>query len=194
VDSTYWRMLRLDQQIGTYFLAAFHEGIDADRIIYDVAKKPTLRPKAVPVLDADGLKVVYDETTGDRALNKNGSPRQSCGDGMKMLTEPETVEAFGDRVAAQLEENHEAHFRRMEIPRTVDDMMEIQHDIWQTGRAIADAMRLDRWPRNTASCRKWNTMCPYFEACCQGFGPRSCDELPAGYAVADSAHPELEGA
>lgn len=46
-DSDYWKRLRIDQQISAYFLAARAKGHDVQTVLYDVIRKPSIRPKLV---------------------------------------------------------------------------------------------------------------------------------------------------
>lgn len=46
-DSDYWKRLRLDQQISGYYHAARRLGYDVQTVIYDVIRKPSIRPKLV---------------------------------------------------------------------------------------------------------------------------------------------------
>lgn len=112
-DSPYWLRLRIDPQISTYMLAARAIGYDVETCIYNVIRKPTIRPRQIPTLDADGKKIVrddqgrrvykdanktprldddgkkivIDDATGERAIGKGGKPRQTAGDGFTLLTD-----------------------------------------------------------------------------------------------------------
>ena len=44
-ESDYWRRLRCDPQISQYVLAARFLGYDVSTVIYDVTRKPTIRPR-----------------------------------------------------------------------------------------------------------------------------------------------------
>lgn len=46
-DSNYWRRLRIDSQISLYVMAARSLGFDVETVIYDVTRKPAIRPKLV---------------------------------------------------------------------------------------------------------------------------------------------------
>ncbi len=45
--SPYWRRLEIDAQVSTYLLAAWQQGIDLAGTMYDVIRKPAIRPKQV---------------------------------------------------------------------------------------------------------------------------------------------------
>lgn len=90
-DSNLWRRLQIDSQITTYVAAARRLGFPVDCVLYDVARKPTIRPGDVPELDENGLKIVLD-AEGHRVENESRW-RQTAGAGftlkMKPLPEPE---------------------------------------------------------------------------------------------------------
>ncbi len=67
VDSDYWKRLRIDQQISLYTVAARSQGHDIESILFDVIRKPSIRPSQIPLLDDDGLKVVLDGDGGEVA-------------------------------------------------------------------------------------------------------------------------------
>src|SRR6185436_14997815 len=75
-DSQLWKRLRVDHQISLYILAARKLGHDVGSVFYDVTRKPTIKPTAVPVLDGNGVKIVLDRDNM-RVFNKNGAPRQT---------------------------------------------------------------------------------------------------------------------
>ena len=61
----YWTRLRIDQQATGYFLATILQGHGIDTILWDVVRKPELRPSLVDVLDdgrdVNGIPIVVNE-------------------------------------------------------------------------------------------------------------------------------------
>jgi hypothetical protein len=76
-ESDYWRRLVLDGQITLYTYAARQLGHDVSGVMYDLIRKPTIRPGKIPILDDDGLKQVIDEY-GNRIRNKSIKPKKTC--------------------------------------------------------------------------------------------------------------------
>ena len=190
-SAPYWRRLTIDSQVSIYMRAARELGYDVQGVEYDVLRKPTIRPSSVPILDADGLKVVVDDTTGERARNKNGSWRQSGGQGFTTHQRRETPREFGERFTETITEAPARFFARRDIPRTNRDLEEADYDAWTTGRIISDCQRLNRWPRNTGACVVFG-QCEYFDLCTIGFDPSTYDGFLVGdYMVTDNKHPEL---
>lgn len=69
-DSDYWPRLRLDQQISLYMLAARALGYDVQTVLYDVIRKPGIRPKLVK-----GVRETSEEF-GDRLTEDIGTRPQ----------------------------------------------------------------------------------------------------------------------
>lgn len=194
-DSDYWIRLKGNLQVHQYVLAARDLGWNVETVIYDVVHKPAMRPKQIPILDTDGLKIVNDEQ-GNRVYNKDGkSPRQSAGEGMTMVTRTETADEFGDRLVADVLERPEFYFARKEIPVLEDDLDEFQAQRLVQSRQIlncrhqakAQAKPHQGWPRhvNTAICR----MCEFAGFCLHGITP-DLNALPDGYKLGE-LHSEL---
>lgn len=185
--SDYRNVLAINQQVSKYTLAAQALGHDVQTTIYDVVRKPTIRPTMVPALDADGLKVVLDET-GARATNKNGSPRQTAGEGLTLQARPMTPDEWREKLAADIASRPEYYFDRFEVPRLQQDLDEYSHELWWIADAIRNCRRTGHWFRNTSSCRKFNRLCPYYVLCA---GLVDTAGVPAGFRQAGCAHEEL---
>ncbi len=190
-DSDYWRRLRIDSQISDYLDMARANGFEVDTVIYDAIRKPSIRPKIVPILDGDGLKQVLD-ADGHRVFLANGKPRQAADKaaGHYLLTEMETPAQFGQRLREDIAARPEFYFARREIARTEDDLLEARWDTYQTTKLIHECHQADRWPKNTRACLTYGR-CAYFNLCTSGFDPRSDDTLPEGYMVVADPHQEL---
>lgn len=173
-DSDYWNRLRGNVQLYQYVLAARELGWDVDTIIYDVAHKPAMRPKNIPIVDADGLKVVTVDATGERATNKDGKPRQTAGEGLTMATRTETADEYGDRLLADVLVRPEFYFARREVAILEDDIAEFKAQRLVLSRQILNCRvqatkqkyAEQGWPRNIgeATCRG----CEYASFCLQG--------------------------
>ena len=179
--AVYWRRLKMNVQVAMYQMAS-----EADTVIYDVIKKPTIRPKQVPLLDADGNKIVLDDETGERVENKNGTWKQSATKGCSLSTRLETPEEFGMRCYEQLTGDPDKFFARIECPRVEGDLLAAIEDLRHVERLVS----LDIYPRNTNACATYGK-CEYFELCNSNMKP--ADGVPAGFVQLQSAHPELDG-
>ncbi len=198
LDGDYWRRLQLDAQISLYVWAARKQGWECHGVLYDVVRKPTIRPSAVPILDADGLKIVLDEA-GNRVYNKPkkkadtiGPPRQT-GDtalGYTLQTRPMSPEEWGDKLLGDIKERPEWYYARVEIARLDSDLDEMRDEVWDIQKTLRDTQAKGRWYKTVS--RDTCPFCPFFGLCTSRFDP-STGEIPEGFIKVDSVHPELEG-
>jgi hypothetical protein len=188
-DSDYWPRLRYDGQISLYVLAARALGYDVAMVLYDVTRKPTIKPRQIPELDDDGCKIVLDAES-NRVLNANGKPRQTASskDGYVLQVRAEAPAEYGDRLLADIGERPDYYFQRREIPRLEDDLAEYRAELWQQADLIRESRRRSRWFRNVS--RMTCDYCDFKELCLGGV--RVCAESPpSGYEFIDNVHPEL---
>ena len=190
-DSDYWRRLQLDPQITIYVHAARKLGFDVSTVLYDVIRKPTIKPEAVPILDGDGLKIVLD-ASGERVLTQRGKPRQtaSTADGYVLQTRPMTGPEWSYKLLEDIGERPEFYYARQEIARLDSDVDECLEELWDVQKVIRDAQLRNRWYRTVGrdSC-PW---CPFFGLCTSRYNPADDAGIPEGFTKLDCVHPELE--
>ena len=153
-DSDYWLRLRADKQLAQYVLAARRMGWDIQIAIYDVTRKPSIRPK-----------------------------------------QSETIEQYGQRLAADAKERPEFYFARREVPILDQDLAEFEAERRQLAKLITHlrgeekcvARREFAWPRNlgTMTCQG----CEFSSFCLQNLSVDPA-KPPAGFTV-QTANPEL---
>lgn len=190
-DSDYWKRLRIDGQISDYIRLARMNGFDVSTVIYDVIRKPTIRPNKVPLRDDDGLKIVLDQD-GERVCGRGGKWRQSASskDGYVLQSRLETAEEFGARLREDITQRPEYYYQRREIPRISKDLEEASYDLHMSASIIQGCHQHRCWPRNTRQCLMYGR-CEYFDLCTSGFEPDE-DDVPEGYEIVDSVHRELD--
>lgn len=189
-DSQLWRRMRIDHQVSLYVLAARRLGFEVDAVLYDVARKPTIKPTMVPILDDLGAKVVINSLTGNRVKTERGQWRQT-GDkdkGYVLQERQMTPEEFGEKLSEDISKRPEFYFQRIEVARMDQDLREYEYDLWEIQKTLREAQLSDRWFRtvNKNTC----DYCPVFDLCCNaGFDPDG--PLPEGYIRVANVHPEL---
>ena len=214
-DSDLRRRLRIDQQISFYVYAARQLKFDVATVLYDVARKPSIKPSPVPLRDDENLKIVFDES-GNRVRNASKKPKKTCencggfgetesglqcpctlgpwrqtGDkdkGYVLQTRSMTIEEWGDKLTNDIGERPDWYFGRIEIPRLDDEIEEACHELWQVQKTIRESQKTGRWYRtvNRNSC----PFCAYFELCTCKFDPAS-GAVPEGFEFVENKHPEL---
>ena len=190
-DSDYWRRLALDSQISVYTWAARSLGYNVSGVLYDVIRKPTIRPELVPRLDEHGLKIVLD-AHGDRVMKKDNTPRQT-GDlaaGYVLQTRPQTSEEWSQKLLADIGERPDHYYQRIEIARLDQDIEEMQHEMWSIQKTIREAQLNQRWFKTVS--RDTCSYCPFFGLCTSSYQHIPGGIAPEGFVHLANLHPELE--
>lgn len=194
-DSDTWPRLQIDQQISMYVTAARRLGFQVDAVLYDVIRKPTIKPTKVPILDKLGCKIVLDKN-GQRVINRTASGKDNgyrqTGDkakGYVLQERPMTAEEWGNKLSDDIAQRPDFYFIRREVPRLDQDLREFEAELWDVAKAMRAAQR-DNLHYRTVS-KDTCTWCSYFGLCTSGWKPG--DSLPEGFAIVSEVHPELQG-
>jgi hypothetical protein len=169
----YWLRLGLDMQLSIYLLAARELGYDVGTILYDVTRRPALRP----------LKAT---STDVRKYTKEGKLYANQRD------VDETPEEYATRVTASLAADLVKNFARIEIARTDSDLEECRWELWGEQLALRECQRSERWWRNPDSCvSATGQLCDYLPICQNA---NLATITPTGFVRVANVHPELPGA
>jgi len=168
--SDYWRRLRIDSQISQYMNAARRLGHEVETVLYDVIKKPGMRPYRATPMESRKYKA-------DGTLYAN------------QREHPETPDEWRARLAEDIAQRPDHYYQRVEIPRLDSDLKEFEAEMWQTAEMLREAKNKNRWPRNTGACIGFGR-CPYLDICATGIDISS---LPLGMKRLDNVNPELSG-
>lgn len=172
-DSAYWKALRNDPQISRYILAAKYLGHDVTKVVYDVIKKPQIKPRRV-----EKAEMALANSTGAYYGLKLAGP---CPD-------RETPAMYGARLRADIAARPDFYLARVEIARTDGDLEEFQYDLWQTQQDIRQSMHTGRFYRNPAACLEpFN--CEYLDVCGELYAHP--DVIPSGFRRVKRLHEEL---
>lgn len=188
-DASLWRRLRMDQQISGYISAARDLGYAVDTVLYDIVRKPSISPTPMPIVDADGIKIVLD-ANGERVRNANKTWRQT-GDkekGFELQTRPMSSTEWGQKLTDDICSRPDYYFARVEIPRLDQDIAEYQQELWEIQLTMREAQRMGRHYRTVH--RNTCGFCEYFDTCSTN---QRIDRTspPVGFQFVDDIHPEL---
>jgi hypothetical protein len=186
-DSILWRRMQIDHQISMYMIAARRLGYPVDCVLYNVTRKPTIKPTAIPLLDELGVKIVLDGA-GNRVKTKTGYYR-TTGDtaqGYVLQTRPMTVEEWGDKLSDDIYQRPDFYYARKEIARLDQDLKEYEYELWSIQQTIREAQKTNRWFKTAGKCCDW---CSYFSVCTSNW--QDGDSLPEGFIRVANKHPEL---
>lgn len=169
VGSIYWAKVKaLDTQVSLYIAGAKATGYDVEDCIYDVVRKPGIKP----------LKATPEES---RKYTKAGflyaNQRET----------DETPEEFRMRVRADIAERPERYYARETIVRLASEEREFAFDIWQAAKMLHEAERSGFAPKNPDACSSFGA-CEYLSVCSN---QASIDDDHM-FRTASTAHEELE--
>ncbi|MBA3841072.1 MAG: PD-(D/E)XK nuclease family protein [Actinobacteria bacterium] len=192
LGSNYWRRLTLDPQISTYYAGAKALGHEVTSCLYDVIRKPGLRPAQVPLVDADGVKIVLS-LAGERVRTKDDKKWRETGDtaqGYVLQTRPEMPGEYEERLTEEVAAHPDRYYQRGEVVRLEHEEKEAQFDAWQLARSIRESELSGAHPRNPDACLRYGRVCSYFDVCCS---TASLDDASRFQRV-DNVHQELSAA
>lgn len=177
LGSFYWKRLRIDAQVSTYFVGAKTLGVDTRECLYDVIRKPDMRPYQATPAEA---RRYTKPTKNDPVPRLYANQREA----------DETPEEFRKRLRVHIAENPERYYARQTVVRLDRDAEDAAYDLWSTAKAIRDSQLADRWPRNPGACIRYGRECEYFKLCS---GEASIDDVSL-YRRAERQHEELSAA
>lgn len=170
--SSFWARLRMGGQSAGYIRGAESLGHAIEGVLYDVARKPDLRPyKATPVEERKYTKATKTEPSRLYANQREAD---------------ETVDEYRDRVRAAIAADPDRYYQRGLVVRLEAQLAEADGERWQLAQTLREAHRLGLAPRNTDACQRYGKTCAYFPLCA---GEASADDPK--FTRLGWVHPEL---
>jgi len=117
----------------------YHLAFGANVLFYDVARRPTLKCCG------------KDEAA---AKERHETP-----------TEQQIVDAYQDRLEADIADDPEKFFQWRPIHKTDDDLTVAMRDLYQQARMLRESWKQSWWPRNSNACRGMFGVCPFLQVC-----------------------------
>ena len=192
--SAYWRQLVVDSQVSMYALACWQQEEKIDGSIWDVIRKPTIRPaniaKAIKKepdrvgtmgeLDECGTYYGFDVTEDEYRWAQNAGR--------------ENDSLYEKRLTRDCLDRPSHYYQRRTIPRLDDDMLQWAEELWIIAKDIRDTqLRADKlekretaWFRNSGACMNYGTPCEYL-GLCSGYEQSDSSQ----WTVRDKPHHEL---
>jgi hypothetical protein len=164
----YWQKLAMDHQLSLYVLGAESLGLPVDDCVYDVIRKPMLRPKLATPIE-------------DRKTKKDGTLYAN------VREHDETPAEFQERLQEEIAADPARYFQRRAVPRMNSQIEDFMFDAWETARNIREQEIAGRAPRNPEACWRYGK-CPYWDHCANGLDLVSSPD----FVRLDWKHPELE--
>lgn len=157
-NAPYWRRLAIDAQISGYVLSQWQQGNKLDGTLYDVIRKPKIRPRALTKAEVAGVV----GTGGYFGTHLSESCIASIIGGS---IKTENAELFQARVAFEMTNDPSYYFQRRTIPRMDADIAEFAQELWDVSDEIRLARANNRHYRNPGACMNYNTACAYLPIC-----------------------------
>jgi len=171
--SDFWKQLFLSTQATHYQLACHQAGVKLAGCVWDVIRKPSIRPKKLDKkAQADITSGIYCGIVLDR----------ECGH-----LESEDGYLYGLRVLSECRENPDRYFQRRSVPRNERELIEYARDLWGTATLIRRSLNDDAFYRTgaTHACMSFGARCEYLDLC-SGFS-----RVDSGQYVSRVPHQEL---
>ena len=117
-DSDLSRRLRIDHQISLYVYAARQLGFKVDTVLYDVTRKPIIKPTVIPLVDELGVNIILDGA-GERVKTQKGTWRTTADKekGFVLQSRNMTASEWGEKLTDDICSRPEFYFARVEVPR-----------------------------------------------------------------------------
>lgn len=155
-SSHYWRQLAVDSQSPMYELLLLAQGHRLDAVVWDVTRKPGIKPKKITKADLAHIREFgdycgFDVTTETLAyLEENHD---------------ENEELFGYRVSQLVLDEPHKYFARRQNPRTDDQLVEFAEEVWHLAGEIEEAKHSTLHPRNPKACFNYGQSCQFLPLC-----------------------------
>jgi hypothetical protein len=155
-DSDIWNYYRSGPQTSIYTLLLATQSTDAAGIIYDVARKPALRPSKLSKKDVGSLfrTLVYCGVKFDVDAIRNHIETEGT----------ETPPMFGARVYQTIVEEPDKYFARQTFPLIASDVDKIVDELTAIGYAVDGMKERNAFYRNYHACKSRGN-CPFIPIC-----------------------------
>ena len=153
----YWRQLVVEGQVSHYMLLVWQHGTKADSAVWDVMRKPLIKPKKLKPADAKAATSLREYC--NRPVSQE-SVDAVVRDGR------ETAEMYEARVAWECtQEEPDRYFQRRQVPRLDSELLEYARELWEHSQEILHARSTDRHARNSGACMLYNAPCKFLGIC-----------------------------
>lgn len=156
-NATYWRRLAIDSQVSKYALANWQAGNKVDGTLYDVVRKPTIRPKKLEKKERVSITSLGTYWHG----KVSQETQQHIVDGL----DRENAELYGLRLTADTLEDPTKYFGRRIVPRLDGEILEWAADLWDISQDLLATRRRNRWPKTSAACMSYGSPCEFLGIC-----------------------------
>lgn len=190
-DATvYGIRLLMDSQCGQYWIAAEEKyGEKIGGIIYDVLRKPGIRPKEKLSVEVEMRKETDEELAARKVIE--GKPKlrhkKVQVDPDAVTSRPETLDEYAIRVAEDLKRDDRVYLWRTSVFRDKAALEDFMQDAWDLSFMSHERMRRGKHPKNPEQCMHHGRPCALLDHCAT---QSNLDQDPR-WVKSKWAHPEL---
>jgi hypothetical protein len=156
-DSPYWQQLIVESQLDHYLLLKHLNGERADWAIWDVMRKPGIRPRALTKAEQ---KELAEKGTYFGAPFPADVIQPALAEGR------ESLPLYEARLVQECTgENAGRYFQRRRIVRLGNQILQYAEELWDNGQEFILARRNERRGRNSGACMNYGRACMYLPIC-----------------------------
>lgn len=155
--SSYWRQLQLDVQVLHYLLALWVAGWKVDDVVWDVIRKPTIKPKKLTKSDRQAI-VVSGKYCGCEVSE----------DALRCVQESdsETLELYEFRLRRDCTRiRPDYYFMRRSVPVRDDEILAYAKELWKHRESIIRNAADSQPVRNSGACLQYGAPCKFLGIC-----------------------------
>lgn len=155
--AAYWKRLAIDQQVSMYALAHWQNEEKLDGTIYDVIRKPTIRPKQITKSDQKVMteQKIYCGFSIDNADISFAAANENV----------ETPALYGLRLLRDCLDSPTKYYQRRPIPRLDNEILEWSGELWQVAQDIRATELSGGHYRNSGACMNYGRPCDFLGIC-----------------------------
>lgn len=172
-NAPYWRRLAIDSQVSHYMLAEWQSGNKLDGTLYDVIRKPAIRPKKI--------------SKAEQAVLASWGKycERDVPDDCRML-DAENATLYEVRLTAETIQNPDHYYGRRTINRMDHELVEYASELWSISQDMLTARNKGHHYRNDQACMVYGSPCEYL-GICSGHDSFESDK----WRQSDAVHAEL---
>jgi hypothetical protein len=168
----YWQQLIVESQLDHYLLLKHLNGEKAQWAVWDVMRKPAIRPRALTKAEQ---KELAEQGTYCKTKFEAEFIQEALRDGR------ETLALYEARLVDEACEGGTKYFQRRRITRTANEVLTYAQELWDNGQEFILARRHERRGRNSGACMLYGRACMYLPLCAGHDTPDSGNWRPKQY-------------
>jgi len=161
----YWQQLIVESQLDHYLLAKHINGERSNFAVWDVMRKPGIRPRELKKAEIGELGTYKTYFGSPVASPEHIEAALASG--------RETLALYENRLLSECMGNPKRYFQRRSIVRTDGEILVYAEDLWDNAQDMITARRTERRPRHSGSCMNYGRPCKYLGICSSHDTPES---------------------